>query len=52
MDLQELKIAAQDGVEARERKSQGVRAAILGISLNIFLAISKLLAGYLSEVLR
>ena len=48
MDLQELKIAAQDGVEARERKSQGVRAAILGISLNIFLAISKLLAGYLS----
>ncbi|NLV98422.1 MAG: cation transporter [Clostridiaceae bacterium] len=48
MDLQELKIAAQDGQEARERKSQGIKAAVLGISLNIFLALSKILAGYLS----
>ncbi len=48
MDLQELKIAAQDGREARERKSQGIKAAMLGISLNIFLAVSKILAGYLS----
>ena len=48
MNLQELKIAAQDGREARERKSQGIKAAMLGISLNIFLAVSKILAGYLS----
>ncbi|MDD2426831.1 MAG: cation diffusion facilitator family transporter [Eubacteriales bacterium] len=48
MDLQELKITAQDGNEAEERKSQGIKAAVLGIILNLLLAISKIIAGYLS----
>ncbi|HZJ91273.1 MAG TPA: cation transporter, partial [Oscillospiraceae bacterium] len=48
MDLQELKLAAQNSQDTRERKTQGIRAAVLGISLNIFLAVSKILAGYLS----
>ncbi|NLW54397.1 MAG: cation transporter [Clostridiaceae bacterium] len=48
MDLQELKLAAQNSQDTRTRKTQGIRAAVLGISLNIFLAVSKILAGYLS----
>ncbi|NLC27011.1 MAG: cation transporter, partial [Fastidiosipila sp.] len=48
MDLQELRITAQDGHQVQERKSQGIRAAVLGICLNLFLAAGKLVAGYLS----